>query len=63
MGKKLSQIRHQRGMGRRELSEMTGISLSLIDALEEGILPAVSVHDAVALADALNVAVNELFNL
>ena len=61
MGRNLNRIRNQIGLARWELSEMTGISLSLIESLEEETVSAVSVRDAVALADALGISVQQLF--
>lgn len=55
-------LREKAGLSNLELSQRSGVSLEMLEALEEEMLPEeMMMDDAFALADALTCKVTELF--
>lgn len=62
MGYKIKEIRERIGMTQMQLSKKSGVSRTTIWALENGSESITTTKTLKKIADAMNVAVDELFN-
>lgn len=61
MGEKVKEFRTKRGMTITELAEKTGLSRVLLSRIENGHVKSVLLSTAVAIAEALEVDVEDIF--
>lgn len=61
IAEKISKIRKQKGLTLKELSEMTGLSISFLSQVENG-YSSLAITSLKKIADALNVPITEFFN-
>ncbi|MCX7884146.1 MAG: XRE family transcriptional regulator [Caloramator sp.] len=61
IGEKISKLRKQKALTLKELSEMTGLSISFLSQVENG-YSSLAITSLKKIADALNVPITEFFN-
>lgn len=61
MGYRIKEIREERKMSQQELVRKSGVSRGTISALENGTMRATTTKTLVAIADALEVTVDQIF--
>src|SRR5262245_58332257 len=60
IGERLKQLRGDAGLSQREVAASAGLSLSVVFKIEQGVIPDPRIETLVALADALDIALDDL---